>query len=668
MSTGLAWVSAGTGGATQTDWDALKADSRFDPYVAWHDYTDFLGKAIANDLVPLILELKRPFDRKEALEHLNRLGLVVTPHYICYSYPHNCKPPTFVTATCVGAEQLGNVVSAVAGEGDEWIKRYELSAGVRNPDTSILERHGQRWEKCSPELAPLPDNVVGFIDYGCAFLHRKLRNSCGVSRIGKLWNQQDEIPSPPPRGRQPLEWKLNSRFACGNDVDAHALSWFSDQYRTPAGLDELACYRDAGYEPIRRYTTHGTHIMDVATGYPDPIRHHGNIGTRHDEPIVFVQLPRYLKGSQVSGLLRAQVLDAVHYVAGHVAQDKKGVINLSYGANCGSHDGSSILERAFDELLTGYCADEESRLRLVVPSGNALDQSVHAQVHLRTGEAQTLRWQNIPDDPSDSFVELWVPNGQSIRVRATPPGAAPSPWVHPASAVRLERLGDTAALLIGAGNPCQAESGAMLFLAVAPTRSESGRAAAPYGEWRIEIENIGRGSVLVNAWCERDDPVFGNEAGPRQARFTSHVEKTGTLNSIAHGRKTFVVGGYEIHDFAAGAAEGPVAAMSGTGPGRDLPGRDRHPAPANGTAERGPQILTPCLLGVGEEGIAAAAVLSGDEVRLTGTSVSAAYYTRKVIENSFGQPNLRRVVPGEPVAIPGREPHPDDGEPIDRLP
>jgi hypothetical protein len=192
------------------------------------------------------------------------------------------------------------------------------------------------------------------------------------------------------------------------------------------------------------------------------------------------------------------------------------------------------------------------------------------------------------------------------------------------------------------------------------------RALAPYGEWRIEIQNAVASSTVVNAWCERDDPVFGNEAGPRQSQFTDHIEKTGTLNSIAHGRRTIVVGGYDLHTAGASIEEGPISRMSATGPGRGLSGRDRHPSVPGTAAKRGPEVLAPCSLGFGDEGIAAAAVLTGDQVRLTGTSVAAAALTRYVVEAGFVVPKLCK--PRPLPSIPGREPHPDDNLGMPRLP
>lgn len=684
MAAAIAWVPVGVGRVAAIDWGALGPTARIDPYLAWFDFTASLGTDENPTQVPLILELKKPLASKEILDHLISLGLLVTPHYVNFKYPSG-SAPQHVTATCVNLERVQKFVHAVATREDKFLVRYEISSGFRNPDAVILEGGGQRWEPALDRMPTVGSDVVGFIDYGCAFLHKSFYDSRKTSRVRHLWNQQVEVATPPPAGeRRPLAWKPNGRFACGHEVDAQALTDFGKQYRNAAGVDELACYRDAAYEPIRRYATHGTHIMDVATGFPDPTLHRRNQGMQHEAPIIFVQLPRHVSGPQVSGLLRAQLLDAAHYIAGHLDANHKGVINLSYGSNCGPHDGSSILERGLDALIEGHerkaAGDPDApripHLHVIVPSGNALDRSVHAQLHLRTGDVDTLHWELMPDDPSDSFVEMWVPypqtsavpNPPTIRVRVTPPGSMPSPWIEPGTATRLEIEGATAAMLIGAAVPCQSETGALVLLAVAPTSAGSGRARAAYGEWRIEVENVSHGSLLVNAWCERDDPVFGNEGGPRQARFNSHVERTGTLNSIAHGRKTIVVGGYEAHDFAAGVKEGPVAPMSGTGPGRDLSGRDRHPAVDKAVVASGPQVLSPCLLGLGDDGVAGAAVLSGDQLSLTGTSVSAAYYTRAVIQAHFNVPAPREASLAAPTPFPGRDPHPDDGLSIDRVP
>lgn len=646
MSAAATWGPA-TAGPLGIDWpSALRPETRFDPYLVWRDFTAGLEN------LPVVLELQRGFD-EPALQAINHLGVLVTPHYIDW-HMANGAAPRHVTAVCLTRASLRKLFEAVAA-GKHVVERYELSAGLANPDYDVEGPVRQLW-KPAPRISPLPSsNLVGVIDYGCAFAHKHFdSDESGTRRVQVLWNQEAELGKS--AGRQPLAWQVLTRFAQGWWVTNTQLAPFIKHYRQRTALDELSCYRDAQYEPIRRSVTHGTFVMDVATGYPSPVRGHAPPGPRHQAPIVFVQLPRHLHGQQIAGLLRAQVLDAAQFVALHLAAGFRAVINLSYGGYCGPHDGSSIVERALDELIASF----DGRLALVVPSGNALDQDIHAQLYLRSGQTDAISWENVPDDPSDSFVELWWPQGVAARARIVAPDGSASDWAGPGTAAVLRRKGRVAALLCITGRPCQSKTGSMALFAVAPTAS----GAAPYGRWRIEVENTAANAALVDAWCERDDPVFGNEAGPRQSRFVDQIEKTGTLNALAHGRRTIVVGGYVVHDTGSEVVSGPVAAMSGTGPGRGQSGRDRHPA-ENGASRMGPEILAIADSGL-EDGIAAAAVLDGDDVRLAGTSVAAAHYTRAYIDAGFERPDafLRDTPSG---LVPGREPHPDDALDIPRV-
>lgn len=644
---GSRWAPLGPG-LLGIDWgSALKPKTRVDPYLLWYDTTPGM-----QDL-PLVLELSQPFNR-DVLVALNELGLRVTPHYIDWRLANGAAPRN-VTASCTGHDSTRALFESVAA-GIGPVVRYELGIGLPNPDYSgylpaessaIASRIGrdQAWQPAAPIVPIAHQHIVGFIDYGCAFAHRHFdRDDQGTLRVHALWNQEQDIdPSTP--GRPHLGWKQAERFARGWSTGASMLQVFRDMHGRAGTIDELTCYRDAQYEPVLRHATHGTFVMDVATGFPNPLRRDGSSERRHEHPIVFVQLARRINGRQVAGLLRAHVLDAAHFIALHIGPEQRAVINLSYGGYCGPHDGSSTLERALDELIDSF----GDRLALVVPSGNSFDQDIHAQLRVPPGERGEVSWENLPDDPSDSIVEVWWPKDVPPRMRVTDPTGQTSPWLGSGATSRLEQNGKTAALLCVTSRPCQAQSGSMALLAVAPTAV----GVAPYGRWRIEIDNAGgKSEVTVDAWCERDDPIFGSEGGPRQSRFVDHIEPTGTLNALAHGRSTTVVGGYTVDDTATTLLPGPVAMFSGTGPGRGLKGRIRQ----EGMALRGPEVL-----GIADsmlkEGVAAAAVISGDEVRLAGTSVAAAHYTRAYINAGFRRPVAARARPSD-----DREPnsHPDN--------
>lgn len=668
MAAAMPWLPAGKGEFAKIDWAALPSDAAFDPYVCWHDFTGSLWMHESNHQTRLIVALKQPLT-KAGLLHLNQRGLRVAPHFTRASL-HTM----YITGVCVDASALKKFCEAAFKGDDDWIARYEVSEGFFQPD-AIVESPGggQKWDALGMSFQ-VPSPLVGFIDYGCAFLNRQFRAADGTSRIAALWDQQDNDRPAPPPSRKPLAWREHVRYGYGRFIDAVALKEYADQFRATSGsLDESTCYRYSQYEPVLRTFTHGTHVMDIATGYPNPLLplDGRTADSRHAAAIAFVQLPRYRGAAQLSGLLKAQVLDAVHYVASLRVPNQPAVVNLSYGSYCGPHDGSSILELALDDLIQrSENGAGKPQLHIVVPAGNASKLAGHAQALIGSLQRQSISWSNLPNDPSESFVEIWAPEAASIRLRATPPGRSPSDadWVKPGQAKRLDLHGRTVAMLVHARNPCQSPSGQLVLFA---TRATLGHAPAPHGTWTIEIENTGSSPVLVDAWCERDDPVFGSEGGPRQARFESHVERTATLNSIAHGRHTVVVGGYDLHSGLSARLPGLVSVISSSGPGRGLPGRQRHPAGNDGSAKNGPEVLGPCDMGLGEPGLPGAAVLSGDQVRLMGTSVAAAAYTRWLLDEMAlpPAPPPARVAPVDcPVSPPGRDPHPDDCEPIPRVP
>jgi hypothetical protein len=387
-----------------------------------------------------------------------------------------------------------------------------------------------------------------------------------------------------------------------------------------------------------------------------------------------------MNGRPIAGLLRAQVLDALRYLESLLAKNGKAVFNLSYGGYCGPHDGSSILECAMDELIARHKGRSgQRRVQIVIPTGNALDQALHAQLRLPTNGHQTLHWNTLADDPSDSFCEIWLPEGANIEFTVTPPGhAAAAQVIAKGQAWRLDDADHNAvAAAVFAPAVCQGHRGTMLLLATAPSVMTARVPCAPAGCWTIGLSNRGSGAVVVDAWCERDQPLFGAEDGPRQAYFSDHVEPTATCNAIAHGYETLAVGGYVMHIEApagrppSGLVAGPPAAYSGTGPGRGLPGRQRHPQRLGQTPRKAPDVMAPCDDGAAGSGIAASAVLHDESVRLSGTSIAAAAVTRSIVNSNFKEPGHWSTARSRaPDCPPGGEDstHPDRCEEIPRLP
>lgn len=600
MDSHLQWMPADRpGGRLDIDWSAAGQLDHVDPYFVWLSLTDLAGFAPPGSRVTLL----------PTVQHDPSPSAVPGPAHRTH------------------ARQLATARDLLA----DWKRpgfRSELGLGISNetpgPPTARLR---------APETPAQFDRrkggrrpVLGIIDYGCAFAHPSIlrRGADGTvigTRLLALWNQGElRASSAVTNGRMPLRWReLGYPFSYGTEIHRHlppdagiddlAPDDYIRQYlRDGRVVDDEACYRDSGYGAVMgRRATHGTHVMSVATGWPDPLaRLQGRLpASPHDWDIVFVQLPRFINGRQVTGLLRGNVYDALRYIHACAPRDSDVVVNLSYGGNAGAHDGRSVLEEAIDAFVSRKRGGR--RFEVVIPAGNARDGRLHVQCTVAPGQSRGWTWRNLPEDPSDSFVELWLPDDAAVTVRLCPPGGEPSPWLAPGQSQVLRRDGRVVAALIVPKKACQSPEGRMALLATRATRPD-GAPVAPYGGWRLEVCNRSGQPVAARAWCERDDPAFGSGGQPRQARFdaSDDVSTKDTLNSIAHGHAPQVVGAQWLR----GGGDTPYSGRQNTRPAHQAPG-DEHPS---------------------LPGLYASGLLGSDAVRLNGTSVAAAAHTRRLIE------------------------------------
>ena len=642
----MKWERCATGTVLDLgDWVARGLLQHTDPYLTWYDLSGFEGVVLPqNEQLPIV-------------EH--RLG----------------ETPTFRTnaRTLVEVARLVRAVNAPTGPVTQFevgpSQASEAGLGQFSAPSDAKQVHDEA-SRISDR-----DVLAGFIDFGCAFAHRQFRRGDGGSRVLAIWDQAwrqapfgTDLPLPP--GVKPLHWRLPEKFFYGaeahrrfasNDGSDLNLDDYIAQFRNRAGrFAEEACYRYSGHAAVAdRRATHGTHIMDIATGHPNPLRRLPGRWSRafveapQGADIVFVNLPRRMRGRQVGGLLRANVYDGLRYVASCARDGARVVVNLSYGGHAGPHDGTSVLEGAIDDFL--HRKRRELHLEqfdVVMAAGNSRQSRMHARATIEPSKQAMFAWNNLPDDPSDSFVEIWLPAGaESMEVTVQPPrGPSSAPLGSPGACTLFSANGKPTAALIFPKKACQSTRGTMALLAVAPTllgrQTEGARSPAPYGRWVIRVANKGESTVPVDAWCELDRPAFGSMRPPRQAHFTSTstsvVDPDGTLNSMAHGDEPWVVG--------ACAGRGGMSRYSSTGPGRQLPGRARRVVNTKSTsAPRGPDSVRPGDESAGSPGIGAAATVGCDTVSLSGTSVAAAVLTRELLGGAVPPPTRARE-PARPQA------------------
>jgi hypothetical protein len=515
------------------------------------------------------------------------------------------------------------LVGATEGVAPAAADSVAIGPGILAPATAARRRSAS-----SAADAP----IIGVIDIGCAFAHPRVaspRQGPWRTRVSHFWDMGREAGP-----AEAALWQPCAAFGYGRETDAArldaliaaAVAMHAHRGAPGNAAVERSCYESAGLPELlsaRKRWSHGTMVMDFAAG-PIP---EGDAACRAE--IVFVQLPPEAVEDLSCGWLTPHVIDALLYILAKAA-GRPAVINLSFGAYAGSHDGESLLEAALDAIA------EESGAVLVLSAGNARGHGLHATATIEPGESKSLDWVLPRDDPTQSFLELWyeqkgTPAGPpsvavSLRHDDLPPMApqvgAGAAWFTFDHAPQRP----VAALLQVPGTTAGGPDG-LVLVGLGPTDRETTLpnwepVRAPSGYWTVTVDNRGAGALTVHAWVERDDPDLAARSEFAQSRLVDvaggfKVEDAGTLTGQACGAKTIVVGSRVQNDpdgLAPDSGVGPARRGSRTGPDLVAAGVRR-------------------AASVGLVGIEATANLSGGQpVRLSGTSISAPRVTRKAFE------------------------------------
>jgi subtilisin family serine protease len=509
-----------------------------------------------------------------------------------------------------------------------------------------------------------PVSCVGIIDHGIAFAHAKFRkaDSPTQTRVLAFWDQDAGAAS---RG---APWSSVPKLAYGAELSA--LDIDAAIARHPN--DDEALYRELKYEPARRRLSHGTHVLDLAAGWPNPLKPLRAIGDRWDgcasrAQIIAVQMPHHPVKDTSGASHGVHVLDALQYIVAKAPTGGPIVINLSDGAYGGPHDGQSMLECAIDDFLQRH-----PQVHLVLAAGNAHEARLHAsgpESGLGVGEACTFDWQVLPDDSADGFLEVWLDDRYAageVSLQLRPPGGAVAVQV-PLGESWVFKPGSgavAAAVISRLDAPNRFHRSMFLVAAGATGRSLRGR-ATPHGLWRVTVTNDGvvTRRVRVDAWVERSDSALSDRPLKRQSILCGDALGLGpvrgarTLGSLSGAGEAIVAGARywrgEAFSGLRPTAMTAQARYSSRGPGRAPP-----------ASSPGPDVLAPGDEAPNASGLTAAGSLSHSVGRLGGTSMAAPIVTRRVVNLLCSEPApqdreaLRKALGCGPdgEVLPGSEP------------
>lgn len=181
--------------------------------------------------------------------------------------------------------------------------KVHLTMDVAREEAGVDLAHG---ETNSPGFYTGEGVIVGVVDQGLEYGHVAFyETDHSALRIKRVWNQNGT-------GNAPEGFDYGTELTTEQEI--------------------LAAQTDT------RSTYHGSHVTNIAAG--------GDLGSRyygvaHDADIVFVSCA----GSSTN------VVDAVKYIFDYADKvDMPCVVNLSLGLHVGPHDGTSAIDRAFDEM------------------------------------------------------------------------------------------------------------------------------------------------------------------------------------------------------------------------------------------------------------------------------------------------------------------------------
>ncbi|MFN3493265.1 MAG: hypothetical protein ACK40L_02035 [Hydrogenophaga sp.] len=657
------WAPLPRGRFTGIDWSAPGALDHSDPYLAWAEATNFSGFRAANGMpadpqwLPVLIELRAGHGVADLVAAANPKWLQVPWVYLGLG-----SGLRFCTARVrrgfFNALREGGALHGM-------VARYDLGLPVGH-QARPFERHAADGNPPPAATAKVSGHVTVVIDNGLALAHSDFLSGAGhQTRVAAFWRQDETVG---PHGRaaatlqpEPLDparaGPVPAELGYGHELDRSAIQTAVNAHTRNGRVDENALYAHWQMWEINHAANHGTHVASLVAG---PTVYTHTIGTEDSPPnwqnatdpasrstLLVAQLDWASVADSSGGALTVSVMDALAWALARCAPDACVTVNLSWGALAGSHNGSSTLEAGMAELIAASGLD----CRLVIPAGNAYQARTHANVLLKAKDAATLHWRVMPDDHTQSFLELWFEDHEDaerslshLQIELTPPGdSAPLP------AMAIERSGvwptaaaPQAAILFPArsalGHP-----GSCALLALAPTaRWFRNTVITRAGVWTLKLINASSRAVAMDAYIERDDVALGAaDTGAKPSRledpfydtsgglggFIDHpdnpslVRRSGTFNDIATGAGTVSVGG--IRYFA--STMDPMARYS-----------PRTPDPDASRPERKNVQKVPDRFAVSDDhatlwGVRAAGTRSAAQVRLVGTSMAAPQVARQLV-------------------------------------
>lgn len=393
--------------------------------------------------------------------------------------------------------------------------------------------------------------LTAVIDSGIDYSHPDFRNEDGTTRITELWDQT-----------------LNRIFDSEQINEALRQTSQSEMYRIV---------------PSRDISGHGTHVAGICAGNGRASQGQYK-GVASQSPLLIVKLGV----SAPNGFPRTtELMRAVDYVLRKAFDLKMPVaVNISFGNNYGSHDGSSLLETYLDDVSSFW------KSVIVTGTGNEGNARIHSSgifVMSSTGTypPQTVQFA-VGEYETGLNLQIWKSYSDQVDFQIRHPnGTIIGPFQEILGTQRFS-LGETE-LLVYYGKPSPYSTSQEIYIDFIPTGSY-----IDSGIWEIILlpRNIITGTY--DLWLPGQS-VIGTSTG-----FLYPTENT-TLTIPSTSSKVISVGAYNaiFDSYAPFSGRGFTRQTNQVKPDIAAPGVDiTSAAPGGGyTVKSGTSMAAPFVTG-----------------------------------------------------------------------
>ncbi|MBO5336787.1 MAG: S8 family serine peptidase [Lachnospiraceae bacterium] len=412
-----------------------------------------------------------------------------------------------------------NLVDAVAD-----LEQIEY---VEKPKRFFYEQVGPASDRCFPPVtmrAPFLSGegvLLAVLDSGIDWTRQDFRKENGDTRIRYLWDQTLQQEEPGSSGASDEVAEQGGSKLLRRPPEGFAIGVEFNEQQINAALAAPTEQERFSLLPSRDVSGHGTAVAGIAAGFDEE---RGYIGAAPRAELLIVKLgvPGELGFPRTTEIMRAVTYALIK--ANEMQMPL--AINLSFGNNYGSHDGSSLLERFLDN------AAEIGRTVICVGSGNEGDSGGHVAGDVRESNAIELA---VAEYERTLNIQLWKNYSDSYRIFLRSPGGQETELPFAVESGKYTLQLEQTEILVYMGEPRPYAVAQEIYLDMIPV----GRPYINSGVWSIRIEPI---SIVTGRYYFYLPGSTVRNANTRFFRPTPQV----TLTVPSTANKVITVGAYNF--------------------------------------------------------------------------------------------------------------------------